>query len=299
MAKQLTVRKHQTGILLTILAFGLHTTGQTHRTEYSGKIIDMHVLLFVEEGDNISAERTNTIGDIVAFMPKDKIEKAAIITIAQKGNMADTRMRNDSIIAASRRQSPLIPVCSVHPMDGADALAEMQRVHDLGVQVIKLHPNSQRFDVSAPEVDAVAKKAGELKMIMLFDSYSPTDAGEIGKLVMLAATNPDARFIFAHTGLVNFPQLLMIEGLKKYPWFRNNIWFDLSAIAPILGNSPFHDQLMWTIRKIGVGQFMFGSDFPLFDPAESIKAVHAMGFSADEEQKIFYGNACRLLGIRH
>ncbi|OQP47585.1 hypothetical protein A4H97_08450 [Niastella yeongjuensis] len=231
-------------------------------------------------------------------MPNNGIEKATIITIAQKGNMADTRMRNDSIIATARRHPSMIPVCSVHPMDGVDALTEMQRVHELGVQIIKLHPNSQRFDVSAPEVDAIAKKAGELKMILLFDSYSPTDAGEIGKLVILAATNPAARFILAHTGLVNFPQLLMIEGLKKYPWFQNNIWFDVSAIAPILGDSPFREQLVWTIRKIGVGQFMFGSDFPLFDPAESIKGVHDMGFTLEEEKKIFYTNACRLLGIK-
>jgi len=290
--------KKLTGVLLTILILQFHANSQTHRTEYKGKIIDMHVHLFVEEGDKISADRNNTINDIIAVMPGNGIEKATIITIAQKGNMADTRIRNDSILATARRYPSMIPVCSVHPMDGADALTEMQRVHDLGAQIIKLHPNSQRFDVSAPEVDAIAKKAGELKMILLFDSYSPTDAGEIGKLVILAATNPTTRFILAHTGLVNFPQLLMIEGLKKYPWFQNNIWFDVSAIAPILGNSPFREQLVWTIRKIGVGQFMFGSDFPLFEPAESIKGVHDMGFTPEEEKKIFYTNACRLLGIK-
>ncbi|SFD15451.1 hypothetical protein SAMN05518672_101774 [Chitinophaga sp. CF118] len=283
---------------LSLLFISFNGRGQSKDTFYKGAIIDMHVHLFIEEGDNLSAERTNKLEDILAFMPKASIEKAVIITMAQKGNMKDTRLRNDSIISASKRYPSLIPICSVHPMDGADALAEMTRVHNQGVRILKLHPNTQKFDVAAAEVNVVAKKAGELNMVLLFDSYSPWDSDEIGKLILLAASNPTTQFIFAHSGLVNFPQLITIEALKKYPWYKKNIWFDLSAIAPLLGDSPFRDQLVWIIRKIGVEQFLFGSDFPVFTPSESINGVHAMGFTREEEKKIFYTNACRLLQIK-
>ncbi len=294
------MRIHLTHVLCLPLLFTTLTgSSQSNTQHYNGKIIDMHVHVAVKESENhaFSAARTNTLQDILAFMPKNNIVKAVTITMAKQGDMQDTRMRNDSIIALSRQYTSLIPICSVHPMDGDSALAEMERVHKAGVQIIKLHPNSQHFDVAAPEVATMAKKAGELHMVLLFDSYSPLDGDEIGKLIMLAALNQDARFIFAHMGLVNFPQLLTIEALKKYPWYKNNIWFDVSAIAPILGNSPFRDQLVWTIRTVGIDQFMFGSDFPLFDPAEAIKGVHAMGFTKEEEQKIFYANASRLLGL--
>jgi len=259
----------------------------------------MHVHISVQPSEDhaFSAERGNTLQEILTFMPKSSIVKAGIITMAQKGNMTDTRMRNDSVIALSHKYPSLVPICSVHPMDGDSAMQEMERVHNLGVKIIKLHPNTQRFDVAAPEVAAIAQKAGELKMVLLFDSYSLLDAAEIGKLIMLAATHQDARFIFAHMGLVNFPQLLAIDGLKKYPWYKNNIWFDVSAIAPILGNSPFREQLVWTMRTIGIDQFMFGSDYPLFDPTVAIKGVHAMGFTEEEEKKIFYSNAVRLLSL--
>lgn len=257
----------------------------------------VHVAVLPGEENSFSAERSNTIAHIRAFMQKAPIAKAAVITIAQKGDINGTRSRNDSIIALTRRYPELVPVCSVHPMDGAAAFAEMERVHQQGVKIIKLHPNSQQFDVAAPEVAAVAQKADSLQMVLLFDSYSPLDANEIGKLIILAVTHPGAQFIFAHMGLVNFPQLLTIEALKKYPWYKKNIWFDISAAAPILGDSPFHDQLVWTIRKIGIEQFMFGSDYPLFEPADVIASVRKMGFTAAEEKQLFYTNACRLLGI--
>jgi len=259
----------------------------------------MHVHIALLEGENnsMSAERGNTLTDIQAFMARLPIARVALITIAQKGNMAETRRRNDSIIAISKRNTSFIPICSVHPMDGADALAEMERVQQQGVKIIKLHPNTQRFDVSAPEVDSVARKAGELHMILLFDSYSPWDANEIGKLILLAVYHQDARFIFAHTGLVNFPKLITLVGLKKYPWYKDNIWMDVSAIAPLLGDSPFRDQLVWTMRKIGIEHFLYGSDYPIFDPQESINGVKALKLTKEEEKKVFYTNACKLLDI--
>ncbi|KAA2245012.1 amidohydrolase [Chitinophaga agrisoli] len=295
------MRIHLSHVLcLPLLFTALTGNSQSNTQHYNGKVIDMHVHVSVKESENhaFSAQRTNTIQDILAFMPRSSIVKSVIITMARQGDMQDTRFRNDSIIALSHRYPSLIPICSVHPMDGDSAFIEMERVHKQGVQIIKLHPNSQHFDVAVPEVAALVKKAGELHMVLLFDSYSPLDGDEIGKLIMLAAMNQDARFIFAHMGMVNFPQLLTIEALKKYPWYKSNIWFDVSAIAPILGNSPFRDQLVWTIRTIGIDQFMFGSDFPLFDPTEAIKSVHAMGLTKEEEQKLFYTNATRLLGLQ-
>lgn len=258
----------------------------------------VHIGLNEQEIKSMSAERTNSIKDIQAFMAAVPIAKAAIITIAWKGDMANTRWRNDSIIALSKKYPSLIPICSVHPMDGEAAFTEMERVHQQGVQIIKLHPNTQRFDVAAPEVAAIAKKAGELHMTLLFDSYSLLDNSEIGKLIMLAVTNPEAKFIFAHMGVVNFPQLIAIEALKKYPWYKSNIWMDLSAIAPLLGDSPYRDQLVWTIRKIGIDQFLFGSDYPIFTPGEAIKGIEAMGFTKEEQEKIFYSNAARLLQLQ-
>jgi predicted TIM-barrel fold metal-dependent hydrolase len=288
-------------IFVSQLLFIFFTACKNKSTEshYKGKIIDLHMHVAVkEENGHMSNQRMNRINDVLAFIQSSSIVKAGIITMANKGNIADTMARNDQIIAMSEQHSSLIPICSVHPMDGNASRVEMERLHQKGVRIIKLHPNSQHFDVATVEVNAIAHEAGKLGMILLFDSYNPFDANEIGKLIMLAVSNPDTKFIFAHMGFVDFEQFLTVEVLKKYPWYKNNIWMDLSAIAPELGTSPFREQLVWTIRKIGVEQFLFGSDFPIYDPKTAIEGLQAMGLTLQEEQQIFYTNACRLLQIQ-
>lgn len=277
-------------LLLAIPAFS-----QTH---YQGPVIDMHIHVAVAAGESGSLGGPNAINDILPVLKAGGVSRAGLITIARApGEMENTRRHNDSIIALCRQFPSMIPICSVHPGDSSAAWAELARVHALGVQVIKLHPNAQHFDVSAPAVADLATEAGKLHMILLFDSYNPADASELGKLMMLAVTHPDTRFIFAHMGFIHFEDALLVDAWKRYSWYHPNWWFDVSAIAPLLGNSPYHDRLVWVMREVGMERFLFGSDFPLFSPEETIKAVHKMGFTPQEEQLIFHDNATKLLGL--
>lgn len=269
----------------------------TPQSHYQGPIIDMHVHVAVLPGESGNLGGPNTIQDILPQLSPNHMSNAATLTIAHAGNMSETRSRNDSIIALNERYPMLIPVCSVHPMDTTAAYEEMSRLASLHVHILKLHPSAQHFDVAAPQVAALAEKAGELHMALLFDSYNPEDANELGKLLMLAIGHPRTQFIIAHMGFVHYNELLTIQAWKRYPWYKTNIWMDVSAIAPIMGDSPDGAQIRWIIRHIGVGQFLYGSDFPLFSFKESIAAVHRMGFTRDEEQKIFHDNALRLLQI--
>lgn len=278
--------------ITALLFVPLVAGGQTH---YQGPIIDMHVHVAVMPEERGSLGAYNGIQDILPLLPLNNIEKAGVITIARAGQINQTRQRNDSILSLCNLYPQLIPICSVHPLDTSVAWEEMARLRDRGVRILKLHPSAQHFDVSAPEVAALAEKAGALQMTLLFDSYKPEDASELGKLMMLAINHPDTKFIIAHVGFVHFSELITIDVWKKYPWYKNNIWMDVSAIIPMLSGSPSQEQLKWVIRKIGIGQFIYGSDFPLFTFKESIAALHKMGFTKEEEQKIFHDNALRLL----
>lgn len=284
-------------LVCSILALSILILNAQAQTHYEGPITDTHVHVAVETGESGAFGAPNTIVDVLPQLQKNHITSAGIITIARQGDTADTRKRNDSIIALHHLHPNLIPICSVHPMDTSAAWAELARVQAKGVRIIKLHPNTQRFDVGAPELAALAQKAGELHMALLFDSYSLTDAAELGKLIYLAVTHPDCKFIFAHMGFVHFPELLALDALKKYPWFKHNVWMDVSAISTELGNSPYKDQIMFVMRKVGIDQFLFGSDFPIFTFEESVDAVRKMGFTKEEEEKIFHDNAQHLLQL--
>ena len=225
-----------------------------------------------------------------------RVARAAALTIAPAGDLDATRAKNDGVLRLARESGGFFyPVCSVHPADGAEALEELDRVARAGAAWLKLHPNTQHFDVADPSVEAVVRKAADLGLPVLFDAYSPWDADQPGKFVDLAMAVPESRLILAHAHGPGFPQLLVYEILARYPWWRRRVWFDISATGPLLAGGPFAEQFTWVLRKIGIDRVVFGSDYPLDDPLAAIRAVATLGFTDDEQAAILHDNAAALL----
>ncbi|MGC2289737.1 MAG: amidohydrolase family protein [Thermoplasmata archaeon] len=223
---------------------------------------------------------------------------ALALVMAPRGDLSETRALNNKVLAlAHQTGSKFVPVCSVHPGDGGDALLELDRVASAGARGLKLHPNTQAFDVADPTVAAVVGRATEHKLPVVFDGYSPFDANQPGKFVRLAMAVPDARLILTHAHGPQFPNLLVYEMLARYPWWRRNVWIDLSATAPLLARSPFAEQFAWVSRKVGTDRLLFGSDYPMDEPRSAIEAVASYGFSKPERSAIFYDNAAKLFGL--
>jgi aminocarboxymuconate-semialdehyde decarboxylase len=43
---------------------------------------------------------------------------------------------------------------------------------------------------------------------------------------------------------------------------------------------------------------MYGTDYPCWDPATALKLLSEIGLSKADQEKIFYDNARRILGLR-
>ncbi|HEX3757251.1 MAG TPA: amidohydrolase family protein [Kofleriaceae bacterium] len=267
---------------------------------YRGPIIDSHAhLLTPEEQAQLTTVHPAGTAHLLELDRKAGVTRSALIVIAPRGDLAATRALNDRVIAAANASAGrLYPIGSVHPADGKDALGELARIAAAGVRVIKLHPNTQQFDVGAPEVAAVVARAGELGMAVLFDGFSPWDANQPGKLLTLAISHPDARIIIAHIGGPRFDDMQTFAWLRIFPWFQRNVWFDLSATSHFLAGSPYQDQLVWVVRQIGVDRILFGSDYPADTPEHAVQDVRRLGFTAAEQRQIFFDNARALLGDR-
>jgi hypothetical protein len=106
---------------------------------------------------------------------------------------------------------------------------------------------------------------------------------------------PESRLILAHAHGPGFPQLLMYDIFARYPRWGRNVWIDISAIGPMLAGSPFADQFVWVLRKIGIDRVIFGSDYPVDDPLTGLRAVAAFGFTGAEQAAILHDNAAALL----
>jgi predicted TIM-barrel fold metal-dependent hydrolase len=225
------------------------------------------------------------------------VTRSALIVIARKGEPDVTRAQNDRVLrTAANSDGKFYAVVSVHPADGDFALEELERVARLGAKEVKLHPNTQDFDVADASVAAIVKKCGELGLVVLFDSYKPWDPGEMGKFLRLAVQHPQTKIVLAHMGFSYFREAISFAQLRKLG-MATNVWFDLSAIAVAYVDSPVHPELLWTMRKVGVDRFLFGSDWPVDTPAKAVSAIHKMGLTKTEEQLIFHDNVCSLLKL--
>jgi predicted TIM-barrel fold metal-dependent hydrolase len=262
---------------------------------YLGPVIDAHTHPMLDPEAQIVAG-SHPPEAYRALVKGSPVRRAAALTIAHEDDWERTRARNDAVLKLGQTSSGFFyPVCSVHPADGAAALAEVDRVADAGAQWLKLHPNTQQFDVADPAVAAVVEKAAERGLPVLFDAYSPWDANQPGKFVNLAMAVPGARLILAHAHGPGFPQLLVYDIMARYPWWGRNVWIDISATGPMLAGGPFAEQFAWVMRKVGTDRVVFGSDYPLDDPLTAVRAVADLGFTDEEQAAILHDNAAALL----
>lgn len=282
---------------VALLVFAI-SSGRGFAQQYKGPVIDAHAHIRFGDTDALKADQPVGTEELRKLDGQAGIRQSALIIIAAKGQPEQTRANNDRVLAtAAASQGHFYAVPSVHPLDGDAALEELRRLAKLGVREIKLHPNSQNFDVSDPAVGAVADECGKLGIAILFDSYKPWDPSQPGKFLLLAVQHPQTHIVLAHMFFSQFREALTFAQMSKLG-MATNVSFDLSAIAVAYQGSPIVPELVWTIRKIGTNHFLFGSDWPVDNPGDALKAVRSMGFTAQEEQAILHDNAAKLFGLK-
>ena len=216
---------------------------------------------------------------------------------ALAGNPADIGKRNDALIALAAKHPGMIAIATVHPYDGDAALAEVDRVAARGVNLLKIHPHTQKFDPADPRVLALVQRAGAAGLIVVMDNANILP-GDSEKLFNLALAAPKTRFILAHMGGLGFRfwNILALartaEGL-----FGENIYFDISASVILAADSPIEDEYVWTIRNVGIDQVLIASDYPQISLAKTLEAFDKLDLTEEERAKIRSGNAKRLLGL--
>jgi predicted TIM-barrel fold metal-dependent hydrolase len=216
---------------------------------------------------------------------------------ALQGHPEQVRVANDDLLALAAKHPKVMPIATVHPYDGAAAIAELERVAARGIKVLKLHPHTQKFDAADPRVLALVQRAGELGVILLMDNASILP-GDCEKLFNLALEAPKTKFIFAHLGALNFRFWNILKAARTAEGlFGDNIYFDISAIVVIVAGSPIQDEFVWTVRNVGVDHVLFGSDYPQYSLEQNASALEGLRLDESEKKKIRFENAQRLFGL--
>lgn len=217
---------------------------------------------------------------------------------ALQGKVEEVRAQNDAIIALAKADPKLVAVATVHPYDGDAAIAEVRRVAAAGVKLLKIHAHTQKFDNADPRVLTLVKAAGEAGVVVLMDNASILP-GDNEKLFNLALAAPKTKFIFAHMGGMGFRFWNILKAARTAEGlFGDNIYFDLSATAAMIADSPIEAELVWTMRNVGIDHLLLGSDYPQFSLKQNVDGLEKLGLTTEEIAKIRYGNARKLLGLK-
>jgi predicted TIM-barrel fold metal-dependent hydrolase len=215
---------------------------------------------------------------------------------ALQGELDKVRAGNDSVIALAAKYPQVLPIATVHPYDGSAALAELARVAAAGVKVLKIHAHTQRFDVADPRVEALARKAGELGVIVLMDNANILP-GDSEKLFNLVVRVPGTKFILAHIGGMNFRFWNILALARTADGFAmDNLNFDISGTVLMAADSPLEAEFVWTLRNVGIDHVLLGSDYPQMGLGRTVDALERLDLTVEEKAKIRSGNARRLLG---
>ncbi len=199
---------------------------------------------------------------------------------------------NDFVISeAAKDETRLAPACAVNPLKPW-AFKEAERCHKKGVKVLKLHLMASGLDLKKNEdyqtAMAFLHSLRKFNFTILIHGNYPKDTrgNEISRVIQLINAFPETRWIIGHAFGREFEELSLLS--------HNNFFVEISIVPFWTKTDEERARFVKTIRILGAGHFIYGSDWPILHPAEMMKAFMKLPLSAVEKDKILYGNSEKL-----
>ncbi len=258
-------------------------------------IADIHAHIFPEK---LAAKASASIGDFygmhshhtAALEHLMKLEADAGIGRCAVSSSATSAGQvahiNDFIAESCRAHPELVGLGTLYPtMEGWEA--ELERMTALGLRGIKIHSDFQKVPLNAPEAVEMYRAVAKRGLPVLFhmgDNRFDYSAPE--RLTNLIRQVPDLIAIAAHFG-----------GWRA--WDRSfshiqpeNVFYDTSSSLMYLGK----ERALEFLDRMGANRFLFGTDFPMWTPAEELARFLDLGLDAEVRDRILYKNFELLFG---
>ena len=229
---------------------------------------------------------TGELDDLLRNLRQAHIDRGVIFSSATKPSQV---IPINNFLSRLQQQYPelLVAFGTLHP-DFADCPAEISRMRELGLHGLKFHPDFQQFHMDDPRMDRIYKAVGGDLPLLFHVGDCHTQYSKPERLLKVHRKFPELQLIAAHMG--GYSEW---DQAWKY-LIGQDIWLDISSTIRFV--SPQEVRRM--VRAHGADRVLFASDYPATTHRKAVEEVFSLGLSAEENEKIFYRNAEKLLGIK-
>ena len=261
------------------------------------RIIDFHTHVYPESiarkaADNVRAFYEGIGNDsidgkvqtLLEHGDKAGISEFAILPVATKPER--TRHINEFIVRESAAQPRFYGFGTVHAdMDGL--MDEVKFIRENGLYGIKIHPDYQTFAIDDPRMFPVYEEIqGNLPVIfhmgdLRYDYSHPV------RLRNVLQQFPDLQVVAAHFGGYQMRDVAL-DVLTD-----TNCLFDTSSSLMFMEPGVAEKY----IRHYGAERFLYGTDFPMWDPVVEVKRFFSLDLTDDEKEQIAWKTAAALLNV--
>lgn len=239
---------------------------------------------------------------LLEVMDKAGVWRAGLVNYPSPDVMGFNDTTN-TFAATYARANPerLLPYGGVHPRVTRDPAGDVDRLVDLGIRVLKIHPPHQKFPANAytEGLDALGaiyrrcEERGLPVMVHTGTSIFPGARSKYGNPMELddvAIDFPDLRILMAHGGRPLYMQEAFFI-LRRH----RHVWLDLSGIPPA--------RLLEYFPRLAdvADRALWGTDWPspgVKDLRQNIDQFLTLPLTDQHRHAILEGNALALLPPR-
>jgi predicted TIM-barrel fold metal-dependent hydrolase len=227
------------------------------------------------------------IEDLLARARKAGIDRVVVHSAATAA--AQVIPANNFALALKEAHPSVIPFGTIHP-DYEDWACQLDRLKKSGIRGLKLHPEFQSFRLDDPRLHPIIEEAQDHFMFMLHigDVLPPEQNPSCPyKLAALMDLFPRARFIAAHMGGYRHWKYALESTIGR------DVYIDTSSSLEFIDDATL--AAIW--KKHPRERILFGSDYPLYDPADEMARLRKRLKLSDAELEQILRNSAIALGI--
>ena len=281
--------------------------------EKKRRVVDFHTHIFpdkiaikaipiFENSGHVKANTNGTLQGLKESMDYANIEYSIALPVAT--SVKQVKSINDFAINVnnSYKTNHVISFGAMHP-DYIDYKEELIRLKENGIKGIKLHPEYQNTYIDSLKYINIIDEAFNLGLIVIIHAGidigidSDIKATPDRILRCKESLKHDGVFILAHMGSWNMWDEVYDKILGK--GFYLDTAFALGKLLYRGNTIKMFDEAMLKkfIDKQGIDYILFASDSPWAKQEEYVSYLNNMNLDEKSLDKIFYGNANKLLKI--